>query len=121
MNDSRMMPPFNVNGSLEIRKNGECFLDLRRIALLKLVKDKGSINAASKELKMSYQQAWHFIKQMNELSPLPLVVKQRGGSNGGGALLTRYGERVILEFEMLVEKHRKFKENLNKDLWLCSF
>jgi len=116
-----MMHPFSVNGSLKIRKNDECFLDSRRIALLKLVKNKGSINAASKELKMSYQQAWYFIKQMNELSPIPLVVKQRGGSNGGGALLTRYGERAIHEFEALVEKHRKFKEGLNEDLWLCSF
>ena len=116
-----MIPPFCVDGSLEIRKNDECFLDSKRIALLKLVKDKGSINAASKELKMSYQQAWHFIKQMNELSPLPLVVKQRGGSNGGGAVVTRYGERVIREFGTLVEKHRKFKDGLNEDLWLCSF
>ena len=116
-----MIPPFSVDGALEIKKDGECFLDSRRIALLKLVKDKGSINAASKELKMSYQQAWHFIKQMNELSPLPLVVKQRGGSNGGGAVVTRYGERVINEFEALVEKHRIFKDGLNEDLWLCSF
>lgn len=116
-----MTRPFNVTGSLEIYKGGECFLDTKRIALLKLIKDKGSINSASKELKMSYQQAWHYIKSMNELSPLPVIVKQRGGSNGGGTLVTRYGERIIREFEALVEKHDAFKEQVDESLWLCKF
>jgi molybdate transport system regulatory protein len=116
-----MARPFYVTGSLEIYKNGECFLDSRRIALLKLVKAKGSINSASKELKMSYQQAWHYIKTMNELSPLPVIVKQRGGSNGGGTIVTRYGERVIKEFEILAEKHSAFKNGLDESLWLCNF
>lgn len=116
-----MTRPFYVTGSLEIYKNGECFLDSRRIALLKLVKEKGSINSASKELKMSYQQAWHFIKLMNELSPLPVIVKQRGGSNGGGTIVTRYGERVIKEFDALAEKHDAFKNGLDEALWLCDF
>ncbi len=116
-----MRQPFSVNGALEIYKGSECFLDRRRIALLKLVRDKGSINSASKELKMSYQQAWHYIKSMNELSPLPVIVKQRGGSNGGGTLVTRYGERVIREFEALEEQHNAFKNNIDESLWLCKF
>ncbi|WP_372776318.1 winged helix-turn-helix domain-containing protein [Mangrovibacterium sp.] len=116
-----MIRPFNVNGSLEIHKGDDCFLDSKRIALLKLVKEKGSINSASKELKMSYQQAWHFIKSMNELSPLPVIVKQRGGSNGGGTMVTRYGERIIREYEALVEKHKAFQDEINDSLWLCDF
>jgi len=116
-----MTRPFNVTGSLEIYKGSECFLDTKRIALLKLIKDKGSINSASKELKMSYQQAWHYIKSMNELSPLPVIVKQRGGSNGGGTMVTRYGERIIREFEALVEKHDAFKDQIDESLWLCKF
>jgi len=116
-----MARPFYVTGSLEIFKNGECFLDSRRIALLKLIKEEGSINSASKQLKMSYQQAWHYIKSMNELSPLPVIMKQRGGSHGGGTIVTPYGERVIKEFEALAVKHAIFKNELEESLWLCDF
>jgi molybdate transport system regulatory protein len=94
---------------------------MKRIMLLKLIKEKGSINAASKELKMSYQQAWHFIKQMNELSPIPLVVRQRGGANGGGADLTKFGEKAIFEFEKLMEQNKAYREELSGKLWLCFF
>jgi len=116
-----MKQPFNVTGSLEIYKGNECFLDEKRIALLKLVRDKGSINSASKELKMSYQQAWYYIKAMNELSPLPVIVKQRGGQNGGGTIVTRYGERVINEFEAIKNQHNAINNEIQKSLWLCRF
>jgi molybdate transport system regulatory protein len=118
---NNMKHPFSVKGNIEIERNGECFLNVKRIMLLKLIKEKGSINAASKELKMSYQQAWHFIKKMNELSPIPLVVHRRGGSNGGGADLTKFGEKAIIEFEKLMEQNIAYREELSVKLWLCSF
>ena len=116
-----MKQPFGITGNLEIQKNGECFLNVKRITLLKLIKQKGSINAASKEMKMSYQQAWHFIKEINELSPIPMVIRKRGGTYGGGATLTKYGEKAITEFEKLVEEHEAFQKELSEKLWLCFF
>ena len=117
----RMKPKFYIEGDLEIVKNGHSFLTQKRVALLKLVKQNGSINAASKELKMSYQQAWHFIKEMNEISPLPLVVQQRGGANGGGAVVTKFGEKTIVEYEKLCLLHNNFKIENSNELWLCFF
>ncbi len=116
-----MKQTFCIQGDLEIVKNGQLFLTSKRVTLLKLVKQMGSINAASKELKMSYQQAWHFIKEMNEISPLPLVIRQRGGSNGGGALITKFGETSIREFELLSDAHNHFKKDETGKLWLCFF
>ncbi len=116
-----MKPKFYIQGDLEISKDGQVFLTAKRIALLKLVKEAGSINAASKALKMSYQQAWHFIKEMNELSPLPLVIRQRGGSNGGGAVVTKFGDKTIREYEKLAQAHDQFKNLKADDLWLCFF
>ncbi len=112
---------FYIEGNLEIVKNGRSFLTQKRITLLKLVKQKGSINAASKTMKMSYQQAWHFIQEMNEISPLPLVVRQRGGIHGGGAVLTRFGEKAICEYDRLCSLHDRFKKHQSNELWLCSF
>ena len=116
-----MKPKFYIEGNLEIVKDGQSFLTQKRVALLKLVKQKGSINAASKELKMSYQQAWYFIKEMNEISPLPLVVRQRGGACGGGAKLTKFGEKTINEYDRLCILHDDFKVKNSKEFWLCFF
>lgn len=116
-----MNSKFYIKADLEIVKNGKPFLTAKRIDLLKQVKQTGSINAASKELKMSYQQAWHFIKEMNEISPLPLVVRQRGGANGGGAVLTKFGEKTIDEYDKLCELHNNFKAEKTENLWLCFF
>ncbi len=116
-----MKTAFNIEGNLEIVKDGRSFLTSKRIDLLKIIKQKGSINAASKELRMSYQQAWHYIKEMNEIAPLPLVVRQRGGINGGGAVITKFGEKSIKEFESLCEAHNHFKTDKTDNLWLCFF
>nr|WP_321452984.1 LysR family transcriptional regulator [uncultured Carboxylicivirga sp.] len=111
-----MKSPFTITNHIEIYKFDQLFVNQKRIHLLCLVRDRGSINAASKEMKMSYQQAWHFIKEMNELSPLPLVIRQRGGSNGGGAVVTKFGLKVIARFEMIVNEinicEQKMKEQL---------
>ena len=116
-----MRHPFKVSGDLDIEKNGRCFLNAKRITLLKLIEHKGSINAASKAMRMSYQQAWHFIKEMNEISPLPLVVRKRGGKHGGGAILTNYGKETVVEFEKILQEHEEFKHQLSEKLWLCFF
>ncbi len=112
---------FHINGSLEVHKHGEVFLTEKRILLLQLVEQTGSISAASKALKMSYQQAWHFIKEMNELAPIPLVKRQRGGSNGGGAELTSFGQKMIEEYNRLLAAFMEFQNEETNKLGLCFF
>jgi hypothetical protein len=43
-----MHRPFKIASELEIKKNGACFLNPRRIGLLKLIHGNGSILSASK-------------------------------------------------------------------------
>lgn len=107
-----MKQPFSIKTKLEIEKNGSLFLNEKRVRLLRLIRDLGSINAATKEMKMSYQQAWSFIKEMNEMSPLPLVIRKRGGSNGGGAYLTKSGEKALEAYKQIAES----QEALNKQI-----
>ncbi len=121
INKYNMKNPFYIDNNFEIKKFGKCFLNERRIELLKAIKRKGSTRAASAEIKMSYQQAWHFIKEMNEISPLPLVVNKRGGSHGGGTELTNFGEKTISEFEKLKGQQNENNLKLSKDLWICFF
>ena len=48
--------------------------------------------ARQKKMKISYQHVWTMIDEMNRIAPSPLVLKQRGGSNGGGTAISGYGE-----------------------------
>ena len=116
-----MKKPFDIIVDIKVEKNGTPFLDRKRIRLLKAVDENGSINAASKKLGMSYQQAWHFIREMNGISPLPLVIRQRGGTNGGGAFLTEFGRQTIGEFEKLVNDFEAIGKKRENGLWLCPF
>lgn len=114
-----MENPFYIDSKFEIKKNGKSFLNDRRIELLKAIKRKGSTRSASSEIKMSYQQAWHFIKDMNETSPLPLVINQRGGTNGGGTEITKFGEKTICEFEKLRKKQKENNIELSRQIGFC--
>ncbi|MFZ4455815.1 MAG: winged helix-turn-helix domain-containing protein [Bacteroidales bacterium] len=116
-----MRHPFTLSASLEIERDGVCFLNKKRIELLRRIGTSGSMLAASKEMGMSYQQAWSYVQQMNLLSPLPLVIRKRGGTNGGGAELTSFGRKLIDSFEQLVMVHREYTRKIGDELFFCQF
>jgi molybdate transport system regulatory protein len=112
---------FTLESSLTINRDGEVFLGALQIRLLKQILLDGSIHAASKKLKMSYQHAWHIVDKVNLLSPLPVVTRQKGGRDGGGCTLSPYGKRLILLYEKKEEELLKFLDENNSDLISCFF
>jgi molybdate transport system regulatory protein len=117
-----MYRPFKIANWLEIEKNGGCFLNPRRVELLMLIHARGSILAASKELRMSYQQAWGIIKDINAIASLPVVTRQRGGTNGGGAIVTPFGLKMIERYQTIQKRYSLFILELDDDVQgLCSF
>ena len=71
------------------------FLLEKRIDLLIAIKKFGSINKAAKEVPLSYKAAWEAIEDMNNLSNTPIVIKETGGTGGGGTKLTKYGKNLV--------------------------
>lgn len=55
----------------------------------------GSLAETGRRLGMSYQRVWSLVDAMNKDFIHPLVVKQRGGTAGGGAQLTATGEQTL--------------------------
>lgn len=90
-----------IKSRIWIEKQGNIFLGYGRIELLKKVDEEKSINAAAKELNMSYKKAWRLINDMNEASEKPIIIKNIGGKDGGGTILTPYGKSLITQFETL--------------------
>ena len=63
--------------------------------LLEHIAASGSISAAARAMRMSYKRAWQLVDDMNRSFRSPLVAAAAGGSQGGGALLTKNGVQVL--------------------------
>jgi molybdate transport system regulatory protein len=76
-------------------RQGRIIFGLGRMRILTAVKKCGSLNAAAKELKMSYRAVWGKIKVTEEALGRPLLVKSQGGNVGGGSILTPYAHTLM--------------------------
>lgn len=72
-----------------------------KIRLLECVGETGSIAAAARQLEMSYKRAWDLVEELNGLLGRPVVKAVTGGSGGGGAALTEFGEELIAAYREL--------------------
>ncbi|WDS37533.1 LysR family transcriptional regulator [Pseudoxanthomonas sp.] len=69
--------------------------------LLERVQDTGSISAAGRQMGMSYKRAWDLVDAMNRVFDEPVVLASKGGSGGGGAVLTPFGTRVLARYRRI--------------------
>ena len=105
-----------VECHISIRKNGNCFLSPVKTVLLHEIMQNGSLSGAAKRLKISYQHAWTMIDEMNRIAPSPIVNKQRGGINGGGAEISDYGEKILREYKTIENQLSKFVDQINAEI-----
>lgn len=80
---------------LSVSTEGGTALGPGRIDLLAQIAETGSIVEAARHLEMSYMRAWSLIRDTNAAFREPLVVAERGGRKGGGAVLTETGRKVL--------------------------
>ncbi len=100
-----------IKGRLWIENKGQTYISWGRIVLLERIGEYGSVSAAAKSMKMSFSHAWHLVEDMNTLAPQPLVEKQAGGRQGGGAWLTEAGKQTVQDFWLLVERFQNWIEH----------
>ena len=77
------------------------YLGVGKVRLMELIDELGSISQAAKTLNMSYKRAWTLIEEVNQLGPLPYVIKEVGGAGGGHATLTDAGRSAIAQYRAL--------------------
>jgi len=114
-------PVFNMTADLSFYREGELFIGYAQIRLLNQVLIDGSIHAASKNLKMSYQHAWHLLDKLNRLSPIPVIIRQKGGKDGGGCSISAYGKKLIRTYEKKVLDIIEFLDQSNNESGNCFF
>jgi len=99
---------YQIKSRLWIATKQGTFLGEGRVTLLSEIIEKGSISAAAKSLGISYRKAWKMIDIMNSQARNPLVVRQSGGSRGGGTRVTEEGKNMIKKYRQLKEKCFKY-------------
>ena len=84
--------------------------------LLEKIDEHGSISKAAKAVGISNKTAWDILHKINNLAEKPLVDSATGGKGGGGSSLTTEGKKIISQFKIIQEAHRKFLNNLEERL-----
>jgi molybdate transport system regulatory protein len=74
------------------------FIGHGRVVLLERIMEHGSITKAAKSMDMAYRHAWDLVDSMNRQTEERFVEVATGGKGGGGARVTKAGERAIKMF-----------------------
>jgi molybdate transport system regulatory protein len=83
---------------IRIKFGDRAFIGPGKVRLMELIDELGSISAAGRAMGMSYRRAWMIVDELNTAFVSPLVVKQTGGSGGGGAMLTELGQEIVKRY-----------------------
>ena len=75
-----------------------------KVALLEALDRTGSITAAAKSLDMSYRRAWLLLDELNRSLREPAIETAKGGSAGGGSVLTDAGRQVVVLYRTIESK-----------------
>lgn len=84
------------------------------LELLEQIDACGSITAAANLMGMSYKTAWDAVEAINNLAESPLVERRVGGRNGGGAVLTANGRRLVSVYRHLDKEREQILNQLNQ-------
>jgi len=107
--------PIEIDGLVWFHKAEMKFLSADRINLLEKIDESGSITKAAKVVGICYKTAWDTINLINNLAEKPLVHPMIGGKGGGGTSLTAEGKRIVTQFKIIQEEHRKFLATWKRD------
>ena len=102
MSDSKPMKPetddFAVRSKIWIEdSNGQVIFGLGRYRILDAIQRSGSMNAAAKELHMSYRAVWMRVRSSEERIGKELLIRK-----GKGSRLTPFAENLMKQYRRLL-------------------
>ena len=92
-----------MRSKIWLEVDGAPFLGDGRYRLLRAIERNGSINAAARELGLSYRKAWAQLAVMEDHAPFPLLERRTGGRAGGATVLTGEALRLLKAYGTLRE------------------
>lgn len=101
--------------------SGEVIFGLGRLKMLEAIDRHGSIQAAAKELKMSYRALWGRITATENRMGRQLLTRNVGGASGGGSRLTPFAKILLEKFRdihqrIALESDRLFEKDILSEI-----
>ena len=81
-----------------------------KILLLEAIRDAGSLSQGARDIGMSYRRAWLLLDSLKQSFREPVTVASTGGKDGGGMLVTEFGEALIRTYRELEREFAKLAE-----------
>jgi molybdate transport system regulatory protein len=72
-----------------------------KISLLESIRDAGSLSQGARNIGMSYRRAWLLVESLKRSFRQPVTVASTGGRDGGGMLVTEFGDTLIKGYRQL--------------------
>jgi molybdate transport system regulatory protein len=72
-----------------------------KIRLLEAIRDSGSLSQGARNVGMSYRRAWLLVDSLKQSFREPVTVASTGGKDGGGMLVTEFGDTLINSYREL--------------------
>lgn len=108
--------------------DGDKFMGIGVLWLLKRVGSSGSLRAAAASLGISYSKAYAMVRNLEKQVGAPVVDRKRGGADHEGSSLTDFGERFLKLYDafqaeakqLLLEPFDAFSREFEHLLKECS-
>ncbi|MGP1450298.1 MAG: winged helix-turn-helix domain-containing protein [Wolinella sp.] len=81
--------------------NGEILFGEGKTKLLETINELGSISKAAHACNIEYKKAWNHIKLIEEKIKDPIIIRKKGGKDGGGSALTDKGKELIAAYKAI--------------------
>jgi len=72
-----------------------------KILLLEAIRDSGSLSQGARNIGMSYRRAWLLVESLKRSFREPVTLASKGGKDGGGMLVTEFGDALIKNYRQL--------------------
>jgi len=72
-----------------------------KISLLEAIRDTGSLSQGARNIGMSYRRAWLLVESLKRSFRQPVTLASTGGKDGGGMLVTEFGDTLIKGYRQL--------------------
>jgi molybdate transport system regulatory protein len=104
-------------------ETGQMVISDSKLQLLMAINDYGTLSEAAKVLNISYRKAWGDLKKIEKLLGITLLVRFRGGPDGGFTTLTDDGKLLVKASREMLSEHnaavnemvKKFKRTLRQN------
>lgn len=93
-----------------VNDRDESFMGIGLIWLLEKIKELKSIRKAAIDMDMSYAKAHRILKRLEENMGQKMLITRTGGIERGGATLTSFAEKLIIQYDEYQKKVKNYAE-----------